>query len=92
MIDPELLSMLRCPIDGRQLELANSELIAAINAAIERGEARDRLDQTVTQPIDGGLVTSGGDRLYPIRSRIPTLVADESISTEGLVVDQPAGS
>ena len=89
MIDPELLSMLRCPVEGRQLELANSELVAALNVAIERGEVRDRLDQKVVEPIDGGLVASGGDRLYPIRCRIPVLVADEAISMRGLDLAHP---
>lgn len=79
MIDPELLAMLRCPLDGGQLQVAEEPLVARVNEAIEKGQARDRLDQRVELPIDGGLVSQGSGLLYPVRGGIPTLVADEAI-------------
>lgn len=78
-ITGDLLSMLRCPSSGQPLQIANSELIAALNQSIKNGSARDRLEQKVTEPIEDGLVTSEGDWLYPVRSGIPTLVTEEAI-------------
>ncbi len=82
MIDPKLLQILRCPIEGNPLEVADSELLERVRLAIEQGTARDRLDQLIQQDIDGGLVNQSGTWMYPIRGAIPTLVADEAIRLE----------
>ena len=79
MIDPDLLANLRCPIDGGKLQIADEALVRRIQTAIERGEARDRLEQRVSETIEGGLVNQDMQWLFPIRSGIPTLVADEAI-------------
>ncbi len=79
MIDQELLAMLRCPIDGIALEMADEATVNRINTGIEAGEIRDRVDQKVTEPIDEGLVTADGKRLYPVRNHVPTLIAEEAI-------------
>lgn len=77
MIDPKFVQMLRCPIDKTSLNVADAALIDAVNQAIACGDAFDRIDQKVEQPIDGGLCS--GSWLYPIRDDIPSLVADEAI-------------
>lgn len=82
MIDPKLLNFIRCPIDGQTLELADSELIARMNAKIDAGEIRDCSDQVVSDRLEQGLITSDGRRLYPSRSGIPTLIADSAIGIE----------
>lgn len=79
MIDSKLIALLRCPIDGSQLELADESLLRRVNDAIERGELRDRADQKVSAALDGALVAGQGKRVYPIRRHIPTLIADEAI-------------
>lgn len=84
MIDPEMLAMLRSPIDGMQLHVADDPLIGRVNAAIENGDALDRLDQRVATAIDGGLVTADQRYLFPIRNQIPTLIADEAIVLDHL--------
>ena len=85
MIDPKLLNMLRCPIAGGTLQLADESLVSRLQAAIERGEARDRLEQKVKAGIEGGLVDQQRGWLYPIRDGIPTLVAEEAIHIADLV-------
>jgi uncharacterized protein YbaR (Trm112 family) len=78
MIDPEFVKMLRCPATGSPLGIADESLIDDLNHAIRRGDAYDRIDQPVKQPLDGGLCS--GSWLYPIRDHIPTLIADEAIA------------
>lgn len=82
MIDSELLQMLRCPIDGIPLQLASESVVSKLNEAIAQGVSRDRMDQKVTEPVDGALVTADGCRGYPMRNGIPTLIADEAIVLE----------
>lgn len=79
MVAAKLIPLLRCPIDGTALELADESLVKRVNAAIEAGEARDRQDQKISERIDAGLVDAGGKRLYPVRHGIPTLVVDQAI-------------
>lgn len=79
MIDEKLIEMLRCPVEGGTLKMADTSLIAKVNQGIEHGEIRDPVGQRIEAPIEGGLVNEAGTRLYPIRNSIPTLVADEAI-------------
>lgn len=79
MIDPKLLAMLRCPIDGTTLAIADDALVQQFNEQISAEKLRDRVDQKITVPIDSALVTTDGKRAYLIRSGIPTLIADESV-------------
>lgn len=82
MIEPKLIAVLRCPISGKPLEIAAKPLVERVNAAIASGSLRDRHDQKIDEPIDEGLVTIDGDRLYPVRGEIPTMIADESIDVK----------
>ena len=83
MIDPKFVQMLRCPASGNRLAIADDNLVEQVNQAIGSGQAIDRVDQTVEQPIDGGLCS--GSWLYPIRDSIPSLIADDAISIADLV-------
>jgi uncharacterized protein YbaR (Trm112 family) len=79
MISPSLLKRLRCPVTYQPLRELTSDELATVNAAIARGEARDNASAKVELSIEGGLVSTTGDLVYPIRNGIPTLVADEAI-------------
>ncbi|MEM1224476.1 MAG: Trm112 family protein [Planctomycetota bacterium] len=78
-ISPDILPILRCPVTQEPFVLADSGTLDAVNQAILDGKARDQLDQAVREPIEGGLMVAGGDRVYPIRDGIPTLIAEEAI-------------
>ena len=82
MIDPKLLAMLRCPIDGSELQIAEASLVQRVQTAIQQGTARDRLEQQVSENVEGGLVNHSQTWFYPIRNGIPTLVADEAIDLQ----------
>jgi uncharacterized protein YbaR (Trm112 family) len=79
MLTEEVLELLQCPLTGKKLSLASDQMILRVNEAIANGNARDRIEQKVSQKIDGGLVTDDGVWLYPIREEIPTLVVEEAI-------------
>ena len=84
MLTEEVLELLQCPLTGKKLSLASDQMILRVNEAIANGNARDRIEQKVSQKIDGGLVTDEGVWLYPIREEIPTLVAEEAIDIRSI--------
>lgn len=80
MIDPELLEILACPVTHQPLAMAEAELVAALNAAIDSGGLKGVGGALVEGPLDGGLVREDGAVVYPIRDRIPVLLVDEGIA------------
>ncbi len=79
MIDPQLLQLIRCPIDGQTLSVAPSPVVTALNASINQRQLRDASDGVVEDAIDGALVTADRQRCYPIRGGIPTLIPGEAM-------------
>ena len=82
MIDEEFLRILRCPVSRQPLKLVDDVVLARLNAAIGEGRVLNRLGQTVTQTLDGGLTNQAQTLLYPIHDEIPCLLADEAIELE----------
>ena len=79
MLASKLIEMLRCPVDGHRLTLLDDQAVLRLNAALQAGELRDRLDQRITSPLEAALLNVGCNRIYPIRGGIPSLVANEAI-------------
>ena len=77
--DEALLKILVCPQDRSSLALADSKLVAQLNALIDQGTLRNRGGALVTGPLDGGLVRADGTVLYPVLQDIPVLLVEESI-------------
>ncbi|KAA5540968.1 Trm112 family protein [Roseiconus nitratireducens] len=90
MIDPTILRLIQCPLDGQALQLASPVVITTLNQLIATKSLRDRTDQLVTDSLDAGLITQDGARLYPIRGGIPTLVVDGAIELSGVETLQSA--
>ena len=80
MIDQELLAILVCPENKESVSVADQTTIDAINAAIQKGELKNRGGEAIKNAIDGGLVRKDGKVLYPIRDEIPVMLVEESIS------------
>ena len=75
----EVLSLLRCPVSGSSLAIADEGMVAALNKQIEAGTLTNRLGQTVEQPLESGLVNEDESLLYAVRGEIMVLVADQAI-------------
>jgi uncharacterized protein len=83
-IDKELLSILCCPDTKQDVSLAGDDLIASLNARIQRGEIKNKAGQAVQEPLDGGLLRADKRILYPVREDIPVMLIEEGIPLEGL--------
>ena len=79
MIQQELLDLLQCPETKSPLRAADVSLMAKINEAIAAGTIKNRVGDTVETPLSGGLVTEGGNLLYPIVDDLPVMLVDEAI-------------
>jgi uncharacterized protein YbaR (Trm112 family) len=79
MLDKETIAMLRCPVTGQPLRLADEAFVAKINTAIASEQIQDQLGRLVKQPISEGLVRQDGKVMYPVRDSIPIMLADEGI-------------
>lgn len=79
--------MLRCPETRTPLALADAALLNRINSEIRAGRLRNRGDQVIAEPLDGGLVRQDNAMLYPIVRDIPVLLADEGIPLDQLRVE-----
>jgi uncharacterized protein YbaR (Trm112 family) len=79
MIDKKLLEILACPKTHQSLRLAEAEELDALNEAVAAEQARTVDGETVSDPLEAGLVREDGKLLYPIRDGIPVLLVDEGI-------------
>lgn len=84
MVHPELLQILVCPENKTPVALADAELVAKANAAIEAGTLKNRGGVAVEGKIDGGLVREDRAYMYPIRDDIPIMLIDEAIPLDQL--------
>lgn len=82
-ISKELLEILACPETKQPLTLADTALIETLNARIRQRQLTNRGGETVTEPIDAGLVREDRQYLYPIRDDIPVMLIDEGIALAG---------
>ncbi len=84
MVHPELLAILVCPENKTPVKLADDQLVARANGAIEKRALKNRAGAVVDAKIDGGLVREDGAYMYPIRDDIPIMLIDEAIPLDQL--------
>lgn len=74
-----LLQILACPESKQPLRKATAAELAEINQRIEGRLLVNRIEVTVSEPVDGLLVRQDGAVAYPIRHGIPIMLIEESI-------------
>jgi uncharacterized protein YbaR (Trm112 family) len=73
MLSKELLDILCCPISRQALALASADELEKINAMLA-GSGKEKLE--------AALITQDKKAMYPIRDKIPILLAEERIAIE----------
>jgi len=86
-VDPALLAILCCPETKQGVSLADASLIQKVNAAIGKGDVRNKGNQILVGQIEGGLVREDQQILYPIRERIPVMLIEEGIPLEPILTN-----
>ena len=81
-MDRQLLEILRCPQNYGPLVEADALLVAQVNSAIREGRVSSQSGKQLSEPIEGGLVRSTGELLYPIVNGIPLLLKDEAVALD----------
>lgn len=84
MIDPQLIEILRCPFTASTLKEAEQDCIDSINQLIEKRQLQSKLMESLTLPIDGGLINEDGSLLMPVYQGIPDMNPDDAIPLEQL--------
>jgi uncharacterized protein len=84
MVHPELLQILVCPENKTPVKLADEDLVAKANAAIEAKTLKNRAGDVVEGKIEAGLVREDGAYMYPVRDDIPVMLIDEAIPLDQL--------
>ena len=82
VLDPDLLKLLICPDSAQALEIADKQIIAELNLGIQQGKIRNAGGNTLTRPLDGGLIREDRQVLYPIVDGIPAMLNEEAIKLE----------
>jgi len=84
MVHPELLAILVCPENKTPVTVAEADLVARANGAIEKRTLKNRSGAVIEAKIDGGLVREDKAYMYPIRDDIPIMLIDEAIPLDQL--------
>lgn len=84
MVNPELLEILVCPETKQPLAVADAELLARVNQAVDGGGLRNQGGERVKKRIEEGLVREDGEVLYPVIDDIPVMLLDEAIRLDTL--------
>ena len=78
-VSEELLEILVCPETKQPVQLASADVLKKLCEDIAAGRVRNRGGETLTEPIEEGLVREDGRILYPVDDGIPVMLIEESI-------------
>ena len=81
-MDKRLLTILRCPVTHKGLNVAGRDTLARVNAAIESGGISNRDGTVLSEPLEEALITDDEKLVYPVSNGIPVLLEGESIGLE----------
>ena len=82
-MNPELLEILVCPETRQPVSQADAPLLAKLNAEIEARRLCNRGGESLSKPIEEGLLREDGRVLYVVDDGIPVMLVEESIEIPG---------
>ncbi len=77
-MDPELLSLLRCPRTGGRLRLATASELVCINAQMQTKQSGTREHEQLSGELGQSLICDSAKLCYPVRDGLPVLLPDEA--------------
>lgn len=83
-MDKRLLAILCCPTTHQPVTPLTSVQIESINRSIAAGDVQQHDGVRLTEPLQAGLITRDGQRIYRIDDGIPVMLPDEAIATDQL--------
>src|SRR5260370_34438147 len=78
-MDPQLLSLLRCPRTGGRLRFARESELICINAEIRVKQGPDQGHQEVNGELEQSLICDSAKLCYPVRDGLPVLLPNEAL-------------
>lgn len=73
------LELIRCPVTGESLEVADRDEIQALDQRRLQGTLRSRSGVQVSQAITSGFVNTSRQWFFPVFNGIPSFIGSESI-------------
>lgn len=78
LVDLQLLELLRCPESRLALHVLSAEKLQKLNAEIQAGNVKNHSGKVLSEALQEVLVSSDGNKGYPVVEGIPVLLIDES--------------
>jgi uncharacterized protein YbaR (Trm112 family) len=79
-VDPELLSILRCPESLQPLRLAEDSEVQRLLSQARHGALGNLAGAKVAPDFEALLVREDGKRAYFVRDGIPVMLIDEAVA------------
>lgn len=87
MLDPDLLSLLRCPITHSPLSVASPTVLGQINQLIDQRQLKTRQQLTVENSLSGALLNSDCSWALPVHGDIPNLIPGDALDLSQIAID-----
>ena len=81
-IDNAFLEILICPATRQGLRRLDEKGIEELNRRIAGGKVRMVDGSVLDQPVEEGLVTEDGTRVYRVQEGIPVLLVEEAVAND----------
>lgn len=78
-LEPFFLEVVACPDTKQPLRVVDSELLAKLNAAIDKKKLKDKSQQLVEPKLQTALVREDGAVAYPVWDDVPRLLIESAI-------------
>ena len=83
-LDKRLLDILCCPDSKQPVSLLGAHQLDTLNRALAAGTLKLLDDSLAQGPLEAGLITADGQRVYRIDDGIPVMLVDQAIDVRGV--------